>query len=58
MDREEEYLLHIAAGTDPITALAALPDEPEGGPPRRKPSGALGCGLLAAVAVMLWFLLR
>jgi hypothetical protein len=27
--REVEFLLHIAAGTDPLTALAALPREKE-----------------------------
>ena len=26
-DQEEEFLLHIAAGTDPATAMAAVPDE-------------------------------
>jgi hypothetical protein len=31
---EEEFLLHIAAGTDPLTALAAMPreDKSQGGP--------------------------
>jgi hypothetical protein len=32
-ENEEEFLLHIAAGLDPLTALAALPDEPMAAPP-------------------------
>ena len=28
-EQEDEFLLHIAAGTDPLTALAALSREPE-----------------------------
>jgi len=35
-DQEEEYLLHIAAGTDPITAMAAIPDNDD-----QRPSGCL-----------------
>jgi hypothetical protein len=48
-DREEELLLHVAAGTDPLTALAALPDD-EPGPPRKKL--ATGC-LFAIIAAIL-----
>ena len=30
--REEEFLLHIGAGTDPLTALATLPRERKADP--------------------------
>ncbi|MGE3637388.1 MAG: hypothetical protein AB7G28_02440 [Pirellulales bacterium] len=30
--REEEFLLYIAAGTDPLTALAALPRDRQADP--------------------------
>lgn len=41
---ENEYLTHIAAGTDPITALAAEDGD--------KPPGNYGCALVFAVIVM------
>jgi hypothetical protein len=42
--RETEFLLQVAAGTDPLTALAAVPDE--------KPSGCLSVVLVALVVVL------
>jgi len=46
--REEEFLLHIAAGTDPLTALAALSsernDEPQ--PSATEPATTEGMDLL------------
>ena len=55
--RDEEYLLHLIAGTDPLTAMAALPDEPDDEPPRQGP--ACTCGMLAALVVgaLVWWLL-
>jgi hypothetical protein len=48
-EREEELLLHVAAGTDPLTALAAIPDDdPE--PPRKK--SATGCLIALIVAAL------
>jgi hypothetical protein len=37
--REEELLTHVAAGTDPLTAWAALPDDEDPPPPK----GNRGC---------------
>jgi hypothetical protein len=42
IEREDEFLQHIAAGTDPLTALAAPAD--------RKPPKS-GCLLIAMVLV-------
>ena len=51
-DREQELLLHVAAGTDPLTALAALP--PNEDPPKRprKPAGCLGA--VFVILCLLW----
>ena len=48
-DREEEWLAHIAAGTDPLTGFAALPDKRP-----RKSTGYLGAVLL--ILCVLWVL--
>jgi hypothetical protein len=42
--QEADFLTQIAAGTDPLTALAAVPDE--------KPSGCLSVVLFALVVVL------
>ena len=42
--QEAEFLTQIAAGTDPLTALAAVPDE--------KPSGCFAVVLVALVIVV------
>ncbi len=39
--REEEWLLHIAAGIDPLTAFAALPPDEEKPKPPRRSTGCL-----------------
>ena len=54
-DREQELLLHVAAGTDPLTALAALPrdENPPDKRPRRKPAGCLGAIVIAGVLLLL-----
>lgn len=44
-DREEEILLGVAAGLDPLTAIAAASDDPK----PRKPQGS---GCLAAVLMV------
>jgi len=47
-DREEELLLHVAAGLDPLTAIAATGNDEKPAKPRRS-----GCvvALLAGVAL-------
>ena len=56
-DREQELLLHVAAGTDVWTALSALPPDEEktrrSAP--RKPAGCLG--VLFVILTLLWALL-
>lgn len=63
-DLEEELLMHIAAGTDLPTAMAALPrrndsqDELPSSVPT-KPVGAFTVAILAVVAmIVLWIILR
>jgi len=55
-EREQELLLHIAAGTDPITAWAALPDEEK--PPGKPKRGCLWCiiGALLGLLALWWCL--
>jgi len=43
--QEEEFLTQIAAGTDPLTALAAMPEANE-----QPKSGCLAIALLIALA--------
>lgn len=56
---ENELLMHVAAGTDPLTALAALPCEDESSvkssvePSTKKSSGWFAVGVLVAVALLL-----
>jgi hypothetical protein len=54
--REEELLLHIAAGTDLLTALAALPQDDQ---PLRQPATRSGlvAGAVAVGVVLAWWLL-
>jgi len=54
-DREEELLTYVAAGTDPLTAWAALPDD-ENEPPSEQHKGGLGCAvaLIVAALILLW----
>ena len=51
--RETELLLQIAAGTDPITAWAALPDEEK--PPEKPKRGYLSC-IIGALLALWWCL--
>ncbi|MEX0713740.1 MAG: hypothetical protein WD278_15485 [Pirellulales bacterium] len=60
-ESEEEYLLHIAAGCDPLTAWAATPGpDPTDRPPTpQRSSSATACGVLAAlVAFIVWLIAR
>ena len=55
-ERETELLTHIAAGTDPITAWAALPDEDK--PPEKPKWGCLSCIIGALLGLLsLWWCL-
>ena len=45
--QETEFLLQVAAGTDPLTALAAVPDE------QQPKSGCLSVVLVALVVVLI-----
>lgn len=47
-EREQELLLHIAAGTDQLTAIAAMSDDEK--PAKQRRSGCL-VALLAGVAL-------
>ena len=51
-NREEELLLHVAAGLDPLSALIAASDDPK--PPKPQRSGCLVA--VSLVAVILWLL--
>ncbi|HEY1601476.1 MAG TPA: hypothetical protein VGG64_17885 [Pirellulales bacterium] len=53
-EREEQFIVGIAAGLDPLTALAALPNAPTVAAPQ---SGWRPLGIVIA-AVAAWFLLR
>ena len=61
-EQEEEWLTQIAAGTDPLTAFAALPDEGDD----QEHSGTTnagatcgGCGALVVVLlVIVWLVFR
>ena len=44
-DQKEEMLLHVAAGTDPATAMAATDDDDQ------RPSGGCGC-LVVLLAII------
>ena len=54
--REEELLTHVAAGTDPLTAWAALPDDDDPPPRNPKPGcvAVLAVVLLGALLSTLW----
>jgi hypothetical protein len=55
--REDEILLNVALGVDPLTAVvAATDDRPKG--PKKKPSANFGYWILLAIALVLWWLLR
>ena len=49
---EQELLLHVAAGTDLLTALAALPPDEEEPKQPRKPTGCLGA--VFVILCLLW----
>jgi hypothetical protein len=52
--QEDEYLTHIAAGTDPLTALAAMSGDPEDGSSRQSGGCSTGCLVVVlAVTVLL-----
>ena len=51
-NREEELLLHVAAGLDPLTAIIAASDDPK--PPKLRRSGWFVA--VSLVAVVLWLL--
>jgi hypothetical protein len=59
--REEEFLMHIAAGTDPLTAFAALPREEKSSdelpPVASHLLSAIGWATLACIAFAVWWLL-
>lgn len=50
-EQEQEWLAQIAGGADPLTGLAAVPDDK---PPRK----GTGCLIIIVVAGVLWLLLR
>jgi hypothetical protein len=54
---EDELLMHIAAGTDPLTAFAALPRDDEQLPPpqgsRHRSNGWFALALLIAIVLLL-----
>ena len=54
-DREEEVLLNVACGLDPLTAIVAATDDPE--PPKPQRSGCFAALLVVialAIAYALW----
>jgi hypothetical protein len=52
--QEEELLMHVAAGTDLLTALAAVPREDNRKPrPQLESSFASVCGTVLTVAILL-----
>lgn len=61
-EREEELLLHMAAGTDPLMAFAALPRDDEPKPPRRRDIGCCAAVLAALCSLgsvwVMWHLFR
>jgi hypothetical protein len=46
-DQEDELLLHVAAGTDPATAMAAIPDDDD-----QPPTGGCLVMLLAVIGLI------
>jgi hypothetical protein len=57
MDQREEQLLRgIAAGLDPLIALAALPDEPTNGPPSATLRGWWSLAIAMAVLGLFYVL--
>jgi len=54
-EQEQEWLMHIAAGTDPLTALAATPTDDEKektSPPDRQITS--GCSVVVIAVFLLW----
>jgi hypothetical protein len=57
-EREDEILLNVALGVDPLTAVVAAAADDRPKRPKKKPSANFGYWILLAVAVVLWWLLR
>jgi ferric-dicitrate binding protein FerR (iron transport regulator) len=63
-EQEDELLMHVAAGTDPFTALAALPredesqDEPRSPTPERSVGGLLWAVLVFLAVVAAWWAMQ
>jgi hypothetical protein len=57
-DRENELLLHVAAGTDPLTALAGLPRQGEQFKSSVQTSTHDGIAAAVIVAIAVLMLLR
>ena len=51
--REDEILLNVALGLDPLTAVVAADDKPG-----KKPTDCLGCLLAAGLLLLLGLLCR
>ena len=49
-EQEDELLLHVAAGTDPATAMAATSDDEDEGP-----TGGCGCLVMLLAIIGLTF---
>ena len=53
-EREEEVLLNVACGLDPLTAIVAANDKP----PKRTGCGCFSAMLLIAAGIVAWAFLR
>jgi hypothetical protein len=56
--REDEILLNVALGLDPLTAVVAAADDRPPKGPKTAPSANFGYWILLAVALVLLWLLR